>query len=44
MSKIKGHRFDAFDRPVPRQVTSSEEQENEGVLTHNNVDHKGKFF
>jgi hypothetical protein len=48
MSKVKGHRFDAFDRPVPRHVArpgAFDEQENDTVLEHSSVEaHSGKFF
>ena len=47
MAKVKGHRFDALDRPVPRHVArpgAFEDQENETVLEHTTVDTKGKFF
>jgi hypothetical protein len=48
LSKIQGHRFDAFDKPVPRHVTrpgAFDEQENDAVLEHSRVEsHKGKFF
>jgi hypothetical protein len=47
MAKIRGHRFTALDRPVPRHVTRPgvfDEHENEAVLEHNTVDTKGKFF
>jgi hypothetical protein len=48
MAKVRGHRFDAFDRPVPRDVTRAgafDETENDAVLDHSSVvSHKGKFF
>jgi hypothetical protein len=48
MSKIRGQRFDAFDRPMPRHIErpgALDEQENETVLEHHvTSSHKGKFF
>jgi hypothetical protein len=48
MAKVKGHRFDALDRPVPRNASrpgAFDEQENDAVLEHSTVEtHKGKFF
>jgi len=48
MARVKGHRFDAFDKPVPRHTArpgTFDEQENETVLEHGSVvSHKGKFF
>ncbi|OAL05642.1 hypothetical protein IQ06DRAFT_211712 [Phaeosphaeriaceae sp. SRC1lsM3a] len=47
MSKVRGHRFDAFDRPVPRQISrpgAFDEQEHAAVLETSTVSHKGKFF
>jgi hypothetical protein len=42
LAKVRGHRFTALDRPVPRPVI--DEQENETVLERGTVDTKGKFF
>ncbi|KAH4213234.1 hypothetical protein HBI95_024490 [Parastagonospora nodorum] len=48
MARVKGHRFDAFDKPVPRHTArlgAFDEQENDAVLEHGSVvSHKGKFF
>lgn len=50
MAKIKGHRFEAFDRPIPRQIAQpgaldSQDHENEAVLEHRvEASSKGKFF
>lgn len=48
MAKVGGHRFDAFDRPVPRHVAQPgafDEQEHTAVLDSSTVEgHKGKFF
>jgi hypothetical protein len=48
MARVRGHRFDAFDRPVPREMTRAgafDETENDAVLDHSSVvSHKGKFF
>lgn len=48
MSKVRGHRFTAFDRPVPRQVSrpgAFDEHEHAAVLENSTVEaHKGKFF
>jgi hypothetical protein len=47
LAKIKGHRFDALDRPVPRHAArpgAFDEQESDAVLEHRTVEHSGKFF
>jgi hypothetical protein len=48
LAKVRGHRFDALDRPVPRNVErpgAFDEQENDAVLEHSSVDTRpGKFF
>jgi hypothetical protein len=45
MAKVRGHRFDAFDKPVPRRPGALDEPENDAVLEHSSVvSHKGKFF
>lgn len=47
-AKVKGHRFDALDRPVPRQMTRAgafDAEENDAVLEHTVEPGKsGKFF
>jgi hypothetical protein len=48
MAKVKGHRFDAFDRPVPRNIESSgasDDHDGEVVLAQGvEAVAKGKFF
>jgi hypothetical protein len=48
LAKVKGHRFEALDRPVPRHAArpgAFDEQENDAVLEHSTVEaHSGKFF
>ena len=48
MARVKGHRFDAFDRPIPQHVrrpSAVDEHENEAVLTQSiQPGHSGKFF
>ena len=48
MAKVKGHRFDAFDRPIPSHVSrlgAPDEHEDETVLEHTvETGSKGKFF
>jgi hypothetical protein len=46
MAKIKGHRFDAFDRPIPRNIAHDDHEGVETVLEHSSVEagNKGKFF
>jgi hypothetical protein len=48
MAKVKGHRFDALDRPAPRAFArpgAFDEQEHETVLEHTTVEApNGKFF
>ncbi|KAH8726856.1 hypothetical protein GQ44DRAFT_612851, partial [Phaeosphaeriaceae sp. PMI808] len=49
MAKVKGHRFDALDRPIPHRVShpsALDEHENETNLVHNTNEArtKGKFF
>lgn len=47
MSRVKGHRFDAFDRPIPRHVErpgTFDEHDNDALTQNVNASHKGKFF
>ncbi|KAL5114933.1 hypothetical protein ACEQ8H_007180 [Pleosporales sp. CAS-2024a] len=45
MAKVKGHRFDAFDRLTPIRMGAVDEGENEAVLEQSSVvSHKGRFF
>ncbi|KAI8937618.1 hypothetical protein NX059_005328 [Plenodomus lindquistii] len=50
MAKVRGHRFDALDRPIPRHITrpgalDSHDHENEAVLEQSvEASPKGKFF
>ncbi|KAF1841348.1 uncharacterized protein K460DRAFT_369381 [Cucurbitaria berberidis CBS 394.84] len=47
-AKVKGHRFTALDRPIPRQIArpgAFDEHENDAVLEHSvAAGGKGKFF
>ncbi|CAO2657737.1 Nn.00g038630.m01.CDS01 [Neocucurbitaria sp. VM-36] len=47
-AKVKGHRFDALDRPIPRMVSRSgaiDQHENDAVLEQSvEAGTKGKFF
>jgi hypothetical protein len=46
MAKIRGHRFDAFDRPIPHNIARDDHEGVETVLEHSSVEagNKGKFF
>lgn len=52
LSRIRGHRFDALDRPVPRQMSrrqgafdDADEQENASVLESSvQAGKSGRFF
>lgn len=49
MAKVKGHRFDALDRPVPSHLAGtgaldSHDRENEAVLEQTVETSKGRFF
>lgn len=47
-AKVKGHRFDAFDRPVPRQMahTGAFDAEDHATVLEHNVEtgKSGNFF
>ena len=42
-AKVQGTRFDAFDRPIPRNI---EDHDGDAVLEHSSVETgtKGRFF
>jgi hypothetical protein len=44
LSRVKGHRFDALDRPVPRVTSVDNYEESERVLEHTSDTKAGKFF
>jgi hypothetical protein len=49
MAKVRGHRFDALDRPSPQHITrpgAFDEREHDAVLEGRTIEEapKGKFF